>query len=61
MKWKGHKILTLLYVLAGFLLLLEITVMDDFNKEVQHIFLVVIISCLVFILFLDLHKKWMKR
>jgi positive regulator of sigma E activity len=61
MKWNGDKILTLLYVLGGFLLLLEITLISDFNEEIQNIFLIVLVTCLVFILFLELRKKWMKR
>lgn len=55
------KLLTILYVLGGLLLVLELTIMDDFSRSVQVFSLVLMILIPLVIVFLEIRKKWFQK
>lgn len=55
-----RKFLMLLYVIGGLLLILEITIIDDFDKIYQKTHLFSMIFILILILVLEIKNKWFK-
>jgi len=55
-----NKLLTTLYVFGGFLLIIELTVIDDFDRLYQYINLTLMIFILSFIIIMEIRNKWFK-